>query len=81
MSNGNITITLSESEALVLFEWLARVDEGPGIPVDHPAELRALWRLEGKLEPQIKSLFSKEYSSALEDARSELVRLYGEEFR
>lgn len=78
MEQDDVTITLTPAEALVLFEWLARTDDAQNLPTDHPAELRALWRLEGKLEKQINLLFSSEYKSALEEARSELVRLYGD---
>ncbi|WP_144445744.1 hypothetical protein [Inquilinus limosus] len=78
MEQKDITITLSPAEALVLFEWLARTDAAQSLPTEHPAETRALWRLEGKLQKQIGVLFSNEYGNALEEARSELLRLYGE---
>jgi hypothetical protein len=77
MAKDDVTITLSQNEALVLYEWLVRVDEGLGIPIEHPSELRVLWRLEGKLEKQIDSLFSDEYLAVLESARDEITRLYG----
>jgi hypothetical protein len=77
MVKDDVTITLSKSEALVLYQWLVRVDEGIGIPIEHPSELSVLWRLEGKLEKQIDILFSDKYLSVLESARSEITRLYG----
>jgi hypothetical protein len=78
MEQKCVTIKLSPAEALVLFEWLARSDNDHSIQTEHPAELKALWRLEGELEGKIDNLFSKEYRVALQEARSELIRLYGE---
>jgi hypothetical protein len=72
MDTNEVTITLSKAEALVLFEWLARTDDARVLPIDHPAEQVALWRLEGQLEKKIDCLFSPDYGERLEDARRTL---------
>lgn len=72
MNADDVTITLSGAEALVLYDWLARADDAQRLPVDHPAEQVALWRLEGYLEKRIDCLFSADYDDRLEGARRTL---------
>ena len=43
--SGNVAISLSKDQALVLFEWLAREDARGGVPVEHDAERRVLWEI------------------------------------
>ncbi|MGO1079501.1 hypothetical protein [Inquilinus sp. CA228] len=81
MEQKPITITLSPAEALVLFEWLSRTDDAQLLPTQHSTEQIVLWRLEGKLEKQIDVLFSSDYQATIEEARSELLRLYGDNSR
>ncbi|MGF6231283.1 hypothetical protein QFZ27_005238 [Inquilinus ginsengisoli] len=60
MNTNEVTITLSNAEALVLFEWLASADDAGLLPINHAAEQIALWRLEGQLEKKIDCLFSQD---------------------
>lgn len=61
-------IELSEAEALVLFEWLARSDEEEKLSFDHPAEQKVLWRLEGQLENQVP-VTAPNYGELVDEAR------------
>jgi hypothetical protein len=63
-----VKLELSAAEALVLFEWLARADDGEQLPIDHPAEQTVLWRVEGQLEKQVPVL-SPQYRQLLDQAR------------
>ena len=68
MSDDEICIRFSRAEALVLFEWLARVDDGRSAPIEYPAEQTLLWLLEGQLEKQLE-VFSPNYKELVEQAR------------
>jgi hypothetical protein len=69
VSEQRITLTLSQDEGLVLFEWLTRLNAGHGQVFDDQAEQRVSWDLEAMLEPQISSLLSQEYPERLRHAR------------
>jgi len=69
MPDDEICIRFSRAEALVLFEWLARVDDAKALPIEHPAEQKALWVLEGQLEKQVP-VFASNYKQLVEDART-----------
>ena len=67
-----ILLRLTRAEALVLFEWLARVDEAGNLPVEDPAEQHVLWRLEGQLESTLTEPLGPDYRQAVEAARREV---------
>ncbi|KUM35163.1 hypothetical protein [Arthrobacter sp. EpRS71] len=74
MSNaGQIGIELSEDEALVLFDWLARFNERKDVDFADPAERRILWDIESSLESLLIQPFSEDYALLLAEARSRLV--------
>ncbi len=56
-----ITIELTRSDALVLFEFLRRSDDQENYDFADPAEQRILWDLECALEPQLVEIFSPDY--------------------
>jgi hypothetical protein len=68
MPDDEICIRFSRVEALVLFEWLARVDDAQAAPIEHPAEQKVLWLLEGQLEKQVR-VFASNYKQLVEEAR------------
>jgi hypothetical protein len=68
MPDNEICVRFSREEALVLFEWLARVDDAQALPIEHPAEQKVLWVLEGQLEKQVP-VFSLNYGQLVEKAR------------
>jgi hypothetical protein len=71
--NRNITITFSEEEVLVLFEWLHNFNEE-----EHPtlfqdqAEERILFDLETELERVISTTFDNNYQEILSKARQKI---------
>lgn len=76
MSDNRIRLDLSSAEALVLFEWISRFNEAENTSFDDPAEQRALWLIEGRLESSLVEPFAANYRELLARAR-EVVR--GEE--
>lgn len=73
-----IGIRLTRAEALVLFEWLAREDsDGKTLPVEHVAEERVFWRIEGQLENALSEPLSPHYKELLDAARKEVVNSEG----
>ena len=68
MPDNEICVRFSREEALVLFEWLARVDDAQAALIEHPAEQKVLWLLEGQLEKQVE-VFASNYKQLVEEAR------------
>ena len=68
---GTITIQLTEHEALVIFEFLARSSDSGEYRFVDPAEQTALWSLEGALEKEVPCL-SPDYGALLQQARNAL---------
>jgi hypothetical protein len=54
----SITLALTEDEALVLFEWLARFNQQSSISFDDQAEERVLYDLESQLETLLVAPFA-----------------------
>ncbi|WP_102125052.1 hypothetical protein [Deinococcus planocerae] len=73
MLDDDVALSLSRAEALVLFEWLARFDEAGIFPFDHPAEQKAVWMFEGKLEKALTEVLAPEYELMLRQAREDLL--------
>ncbi len=61
---------LSRAEALVLFEWLASLDD---LPAEAAAEQRVLWRVEGELERRLAEVLAPNYDELVADARRHVV--------
>jgi hypothetical protein len=74
MEAETISVVFSRAEAIVLFELLARCDEGKNLCVEHPSEQTMLWVLEGQLEKQLREVLAPNYKELLEAARQEVVR-------
>lgn len=72
-TNGSepVILTLTQAEALVLFDWL-HVNEGRHVLADQ-AEQRVLWDLEAALESRLEAVLAPDYSDRLHAARA-LVR-------
>ena len=56
MASDSVTLTLSKNEAIVLFEWLAAIDDA-GTPFRCPAEEIAVFRIQGQLESALTEPF------------------------
>ncbi|WGM19817.1 hypothetical protein QEH68_17605 [Paenarthrobacter sp. OM7] len=70
---GQINVELSQHEALVLFDWLARFNERKDVDLADQAERRILWDIECLLESVLIQPFSEDYALLLAAARSRLV--------
>jgi hypothetical protein len=66
---GDVTSRLTRSEALVLFEMLARLDSGRLLPLADSAEEQVLWRLEGQLESTFPEPLASNYEELVAEAR------------
>jgi hypothetical protein len=69
MSDGEVLLRLSKAEALVLFEWLAKLDSLQPRPFIHPSEEKVLWKIEGQLESILVEPFAPNYDELLSQAR------------
>lgn len=63
-------LELDDDQALVLFDWLARLDERDAFPVEDPAEEQVLWCLHGQLEKALAEPFRREYRELVAQARA-----------
>jgi len=73
-----VTLELTNSEALVLFEWISRFNKGEKMKdtLEDQAEKRVLWDIECMLEEVLAEPFAKNYDVLLEKARSEVREKY-----
>lgn len=69
--NSEISITLSNEEALVLLDWITRFNEDENTFQDQ-AEERVLFDLESVLEEKVSETFSDDYSAVLQRAREKV---------
>ena len=73
MSPDPITLSLKNSEALVLHSLLSRINKNSSLQFEDQSEQRVLWDLECLLEKQLVEPLSPTYKQYLADARA-LVR-------
>lgn len=66
-----VTLGLTSDEALVLFEWLARFNNGVG-EFEDQAEQRVLWDLEAMLEKALVAPLRADYAELLATAREKV---------
>ena len=66
----SVVLTLSQQEALVLFEWLANFNEHGTSAFADQAEQRVLWNLEAGLESVLVAPLRRDYDKLLEQARA-----------
>lgn len=71
-------VRLSPDVALVLSEWIERVEEADwaGVPFTHKGELAALSQLGGALDKTLPELFDPRYADLVEAARDRLAAAY-----
>lgn len=72
MTDGRITITLRNDEALVLFEFLARL-ESASFKIEHHSEQVVLWRIHGQLESVLVEPLRGDYPELLAAARQSVA--------
>lgn len=69
IKNESVQIRLSPSEALVLFEWLVKLDEMEDDFSTDQAEQQVLWSLEGQLERTLKEVVAVDYQKRVTEAK------------
>lgn len=76
-----VAIELTLSEALVLLEWVSRVDSCGSMPPDKSAEEVVLWKVEEQLEHLLRAEpLGSDYMGLVAAARARVRKLaYGEE--
>lgn len=75
-SEEKVIIELSGSEALVLFEFLARTSDDDSLTMADQSEQAVLWKLEGALEKALVEPFLPNYQELLEQAKQRLKEKY-----
>ena len=80
MGSEEITIRLSADQALVLSDWLHRMEQSGqlGAMVKERAVLSALWRIEGTLEATLIEVFRPDYTQQVADAAARLELTLGD---
>ena len=68
--SDEVAIKLTRAEALVLFEWIARIEKANALPVVDQAEEYVFWRIEGQLEKTLVEPFAANYTELLDAARA-----------
>ncbi|MGW1989255.1 hypothetical protein [Embleya sp. NPDC001921] len=73
MGDGQVTITLTNDEALVRSDWLYRLQmTNLSRVVDDPAVWAPVHRIAGTLDKALPELFAPDYNQRLEAARERL---------
>lgn len=73
MEKRTVNISLNEKQALVLFEWLASLDESSAAPSSDTAERSVLWTIEGQLEKQLTAVVAPDYQEQVAKARESVL--------
>lgn len=72
MSEDNVIINLTQSEALVLFEWLAS-DETGQRKVPDKAEQAVLLKIEAQLESKLVEIIKPDYQALVQAAKHKVM--------
>lgn len=71
---GDVTITLTSDEALVLFELLHRWEDADQVSApQHKGEQVALWNLSALFERELREPFDPQYADLVAAARARLA--------
>jgi len=69
-TDGEVVLALSPAEALVLYDWLHRFNNGTSDQERLSGENRVLWDMECLLEKALAVPFRADYASEVSKARS-----------
>jgi hypothetical protein len=72
MADERVSVELTSSEALVLFEFLSRFSNDDILRIEDQAEERVLWNLCASLESILAAPFADNYRDLLATARGEV---------
>ena len=65
-----VAIELTGDQALVLFEWIRRFNEGDAKDLEAQAEERVLWDIAAMLEKELVEPLAQDYDRLLAEARA-----------
>jgi hypothetical protein len=68
----SVVIKLPKAQALVLYDWVARLNETGQAGFDDQAEQVAVWFLEASLEPELVEVIRPDYRDRVSAARDEI---------
>ncbi len=72
MNSKKVTIELTNPEALVLFDFLARFNEHNDFLFEDPVERKVLWDIESTLEKSLIEPLRSDYRLLVKQAREEV---------
>ncbi|MBM3236253.1 hypothetical protein FJZ31_08140 [Candidatus Poribacteria bacterium] len=72
MKPKKVTIELTNSEALVLFDFLSRFNEHDDFLFEDPVEGKVLWDIESALEKSLIEPLKSDYRLLVKQAREEV---------
>jgi hypothetical protein len=77
---SDFILTISEDEALVLFEFFTRYCDKERLFFVHPAEYIALMKLAGQIDKTTSAMFKTNYFELLDKAREEIAKGFESDF-
>ncbi|OLF09729.1 hypothetical protein BLA60_18275 [Actinophytocola xinjiangensis] len=69
MTADRVVVELDGDEALVLFDWISRINRRGAAEFEDQAEQRVLWDIECSLEKSLVEPFGEDYPALLAAAR------------
>src|SRR5262249_31635227 len=73
LTMNKYSLSLSEDEAVVLFEYFSRFDETDDLSFHHTAEYLALQHLAGQIDQTTAAMFKPNYREILQAARTRIA--------
>lgn len=70
-TNGKVELLLERSQALVLYEYLASLNDS--VPIDEASQ-RVLWNVESMLEEKLVEIVRPDYRELLSVARDRVLK-------
>ncbi len=66
-------LELTDDQALVLLEWLARLEALAEPPYEHPAEQQVVWEIEAQLDRVLVEPFKPDYQQLVAAVRARVA--------
>ncbi len=73
-------ITITEDQALVLFEFFARFEDKERLYFVHPAEYLALMKIAGQIDKTTSAMFKTSYGELLKEAKDRIAGGFESDF-
>jgi hypothetical protein len=77
---GEYQFSITEDEAIVLFEFFARFENKEKLYFVHPAEYIALMKISAQIDKTTSVMFKKNYVELLEEARARIADGFESDF-